>query len=144
MDSSGDLYGIATGVGYNRGMFYGLFPSGSKWRFRTLHSFCALQNCADGAYPIDVVMDSSGDFYGAAGSGGANRYGGVVFELAPEGSKWKLSVLYSFCSQADCADGDVPITATLGSEGSLFGTTESGGKHGGGDGAGVAFELTAH
>jgi uncharacterized repeat protein (TIGR03803 family) len=144
MHSSGDLYGVVTGVSYNRGMFYGLFPSGSKWRFRTLYSFCALQNCADGAYPSDIVLDSSGVFFGVTGSGGANGHGGTVFELAPDGSKWKLSVLYSFCSQADCADGYVPVTVTLGPDGSLFGTTENGGKHGGGDGAGVAFELSAH
>jgi uncharacterized repeat protein (TIGR03803 family) len=142
-DSSGDLYGVAVGVTYNRGMFYELFLSGAKWRFRSLYSFCTLQNCADGAYPIDIVMDSSGNFYGAAMSGGANGQGGAVFELGPDGSRWKLSVLYSFCSQIDCADGKEPVTVTLGPHGSLFGTTEFGGKHGGGDGAGVAFELKA-
>ncbi|HEX4079704.1 MAG TPA: choice-of-anchor tandem repeat GloVer-containing protein [Rhizomicrobium sp.] len=143
MDSSGDVYGVTVGVTYNRGMFYEIFRSDAKWRFRSLYSFCAFQNCADGAYPIDIVMDSSGDFFGAAMSGGANGQGGAVFEFAPDGSKWKLSVLYSFCSQIDCADGKEPVTVTLGSHGSLYGTTEFGGKHGGEDGAGVAFELKA-
>ncbi len=142
LDASGDLYDAAGGGKHGEGVFFELVR-GSKWKLRTLYSFCAREDCADGAGAQDVVMDRSGDFYGVAGSlpGGVN--GGTAFELIPDGLKWKLSVLYAFCSRPKCADGYLPITVTLDSHGNVFGTTETGGKNGK-DGAGVSFELRAH
>jgi hypothetical protein len=46
-------------------------------------------------------------------------------------------VLYTFCAQANCADGADPTGIFPDASGNIFGTTNSGGTFGGG----VAFEL---
>jgi uncharacterized repeat protein (TIGR03803 family) len=53
------------------------------------------------------------------------------------------SVLYSFCAQANCADGQYPATIlTRDSAGNLYGTTFTGGQGDcGGEGCGVVFKL---
>lgn len=53
------------------------------------------------------------------------------------------SVLYSFCAQASCTDGQDPATAlTRDSAGNLYGTTFTGGQGDcGGEGCGVVFKL---
>jgi uncharacterized repeat protein (TIGR03803 family) len=71
----------------------------------------------------------------------------VVFELTPttNGKPWTETVLYSFCSQASCADGANPQAGVIfDSEGNLFGTTETGGNQNcqeEGPGCGTVFEL---
>ncbi len=77
MDSSGNLYGTAAhGGASNDGTIFELAKGSST--ITTLASF----NGTDGEYPeAALIMDSSGNLYGIAESGGA--YGqGTVFELA--------------------------------------------------------------
>jgi uncharacterized repeat protein (TIGR03803 family) len=63
---------------------------------------------------------------------------GVLAMAAPAGAARALDVLYSFCPQSGCADGDQPYGGvTLTSPGRLIGTTGFGGKYGGG----TVFEL---
>jgi uncharacterized repeat protein (TIGR03803 family) len=70
--------------------------------------------------------------------GGAYGYG-VVFELSPVGASWTETVLYNFCSQADCADGEYPVnTLIMDPAGNLYGVTNQGGS----TGAGTVFELS--
>jgi len=55
------------------------------------------------------------------------------------------SVLYSFCAQSNCADGDGPSAGLVfDQKGNLYGTTQYGGIHTveQNNGAGVAFKLT--
>ncbi len=70
-------------------------------------------------------------FYGTTSVGGASagcggdEGCGTVFKITPSGT---LTTLYSFCSQANCADGIAPTAAlVLTSNGDLYGTTSSGG-----------------
>jgi hypothetical protein len=53
--------------------------------YRTRYSFCALANCADGAYPNPgLTLDSEQTIYGAAEQGGVNGSGsdgGTAFKL---------------------------------------------------------------
>lgn len=134
MDQSGNLYGTAEqGGGPNiAGVVFELIPNASKtrWRERVIYSFCPTPDtnpCPDGAYPqAALLMDTSGNLYGTTGGGGPNG-GGTVFELAPNAAKtrWREKVLYSFCSAADCVDGQKPTAAlVLGPSGNLFGTTQ--------------------
>ena len=85
----------------------------------------------DGAAPQASVTDKKGNLYGTTTSGGGNgacnsgQGCGTVFKLASDGTE---SVLYSFCSKANCADGAVPAGGLLADEeGNFYGVTESGG-----------------
>jgi uncharacterized repeat protein (TIGR03803 family) len=120
---------------------------GSAWAQTesVLYSFCAQSdNCTDGANPYaEVVLDQKGNLYGTTVCGGlngdcSNCFGpcGVVFKLTPEG---KETVLYSFCIQTNCADGEEPAAGLIfDREGNLYGTTE----YGGANNDGVVFKLT--
>jgi uncharacterized repeat protein (TIGR03803 family) len=71
---------------------------------------------------------------------GRGAYGyGLVFELSLAGDGWIETILYSFCSQADCAAGYLPSPGLIIDEsGNLYGTTGAGGSHG----HGTVFKLT--
>jgi uncharacterized repeat protein (TIGR03803 family) len=72
-----------------------------------------------------VIFDSAGNLYGTTGLGGA--YGsGVVFELSPAGASWTETVLYSFCSAPNCADGAYPWSSLIfDPAGNLYGTASN-------------------
>src|ERR1700722_11186652 len=138
--SDGNFYGATTGGGANDGgTVFKLTPSGG---LTTLYSFCSQADCTDGDFPYaGVIQGSDGNFYGTTNYGGAAPYGGdgTVFPLPPSGP---LTTLYSFCSQADCTDGDFPYAGVIqGSDGNFYGTTNYGGAAPDGDG-GTVFHLT--
>jgi len=87
MDSSGVLYGLTGSGGGNDGDAEhkggGTVFALNGTTLQTLYSFCARRNCTDGEYPVGgLVMDASGNLFGATQAGG--KYGaGVVFELTP-------------------------------------------------------------
>jgi uncharacterized repeat protein (TIGR03803 family) len=116
-----------------------------------LYSFCPAGGaCVDGANPYSApIADAQGNLYGTTWSGGAYG-GGTVFELSPPsspGGAWTEKVLYSFCSQTNCADGAQPLgPVLLDSHGNLYGAAEFGGNPNiplcGSSGCGVVFELS--
>jgi|HubBroStandDraft_1064217.scaffolds.fasta_scaffold00803_7 uncharacterized repeat protein (TIGR03803 family) len=140
-DAAGNLYGTTNaggasteaGFGNGGGAVYELSPNGSGgWNETVLYSFCSAPNCTDGFFPTrsPVIFDSAGNLYGTTSLGGAsinsNCYAGcgVVFELSPSATGWKETVLYNFCSQADCTDGNLPFAGVImDSAGNLYGTT---------------------
>jgi len=100
---------------------------------QTLHEFCTVANCADGASPNGgVTTDQSGTLFGTVEQGG--KYGaGAIYQL--KGSSLKL--LYSFCAKKKCPSaprGELAIDAA----GTLFGTTYTGANGAGG----AVFALT--
>ena len=110
-----------------------------------LYSFGSNPN--DGNVPNGgLVFDSAGNLYGTAQGGGANGRG-IAFELTPAaGGTWTETIIYNFCSQPNCADGDVPRTGLIFDRaGNLYGTTAAGGTFFGGTcrgaGCGTVFEL---
>ncbi len=122
---------------------------GAAWarNERVLYSFCpGGYPCTDGAQPWGgIVLDKERNIYGTASWGGAYD-GGVVFKVTPSG---KETVLYSFCSQSGCADGDTPLgVLVFDAEGNLYGTTATGGNNDSGcssaygAGCGVVFKVT--
>jgi uncharacterized repeat protein (TIGR03803 family) len=117
--------------------------SAHKYSFHTLYSFCAEANCTDGEFPeAMLLMDRQGNLYGTTVTYGASgqSQAGTVFELIPNGKRWKHRTLYSFCSQANCADGDNPTgNLIIDASGTLYGTTLEGGPYD--NDAGVVFEL---
>ena len=85
MDEFGNLYGTTTDGGtYGYGTVFELVNSSGTYSGKLLHSFSAPNGCGgDGASPTaGLVLDPSGNIYGATQSGGANGYG-IVFEIAP-------------------------------------------------------------
>ena len=80
----------------------------------------------DGEYPYGLLVYMNGQLYGAAvagGDGGCNC--GTVFSVNPKtGTE---TTVYSFCSQAACGDGAVPLGGLLNVNGTLYGVTEYGG-----------------
>ena len=151
--SDGNFYGT-TGPGVvGGGTMYQLTPSGT---LTTLHSFCPLMDpnrgdCLDGYGPGGLIEGSDGNFYGTAGTGGANfdRGGssaGTAYMITPSGT---LTTLHSFCAQVDprtenCLDGEFPDSIIEGSDGNFYGTTSSGGLNsfGGARPAGIVFKMT--
>ena len=84
---------------------------------------------------------NNGSFYGTTYYGG-NNGSGTVFMLTPSsnGEVWTETILYNFCTQANCFDGSNPIDNTgllIGKSGAIYGTTYTGGA-----GRGTVFKLT--
>jgi uncharacterized repeat protein (TIGR03803 family) len=112
-----------------------------------LYTFCSQPNCSDGAEPYGgLVLGTDGNFYGTTiaggtGTGTGNCNGvipacGTVYKITPEG---KLTTLYNFCSQPDCADGAQPLSALVQAANlKLYGMTSAGGAYG----SGTIFEIT--
>jgi uncharacterized repeat protein (TIGR03803 family) len=139
-DPSGKLYGTTLSGGtYGRGTVFELSPDSLGGSTETiLHSFSDTDG--DGAAPpAGLVLDSSGNLYGATQQGGAHGYG-TVFELSPaSGGVWSIKILHSFNQSAKTRDGWGPLAGLVrDSSGNLYGTTEFGGEHG----AGAVFEVS--
>lgn len=144
-DGKAPLYGVAPfgGAGF-QGTVFQLTPGKHGWNFQVLYSFCPSHDCAGGAVPNGPLLpDAAGNLYGLTYGGGSNNRG-AVFALSPSGGSWTETALYSFCQQADCADGQQPSgSLVLDGAGNLFGTAAGGGNSCSKSniGCGVAFKL---
>jgi len=90
-----------------------------------------------------LLRDSQGNLYGTTSTGGSSA-GGTVFELTQsQGGTWTEAILYNFCSQPDCSDGQYPGAGLVSDEfGNLYGSTLQGGSQGGSLYSGAIFELS--
>jgi uncharacterized repeat protein (TIGR03803 family) len=140
--SDGNFYGVTELGGKNSsicgeercGTIFSITPTGA---LTTLYSFCSKHDCADGGGPqAALVQGSDGNLYGTTEWGGANSQG-TVFKFTPSG---RLTTLYSFCSQPNCADGSDPSGALVqASNGNFYGVTQTGGTESYG---GTVFQMT--
>jgi uncharacterized repeat protein (TIGR03803 family) len=110
--------------------------------YSVLYAFCAQPNCADGATPNpNLVVDSKGNVYGTAQTGGPNL-GGAAFEISPTGVE---KLMYGFNS---FPGGYIPMGGLIqDGSGNFYGTTSLGGAtkvHSlcVGSGCGVVYELS--
>lgn len=150
-NGSGGYFGSTTiGGAYGGGLVFELTPGQRKWKLEALHNFCSPPSCADGDTPNGgLILDTSGNLYGTAKFGNQTANQGVVFKLGhgADRKKWKIEILYSFCTLASCTDGEQPnagLSYAGQSGGSLYdgksplyGTTVEGGTNN----EGVVFEL---
>ncbi|MGH6888639.1 MAG: choice-of-anchor tandem repeat GloVer-containing protein [Rhizomicrobium sp.] len=142
-NTTGNLYGVtfAGGNGNDDGVAFQLSRSGKGWNETVLYDFCSAANCADGTNPESPLLPTASGFVGAA-SGGGTQDAGTLFSLVPNGANSQVSVLYDFCTQANCADGYGPMgQLARDASGNLFGTTVDGGDPN--YSRGVVFELPA-
>jgi uncharacterized repeat protein (TIGR03803 family) len=136
LDTEGNLYGTAGGGAQGKGVVFKLAPDGTQ---TVLYAF---SGGADGGPPYgSLIRDAKGNLYGVGAGGNQNCFGGcgAIFKLAPDGTE---TVLYAFCVEANCTDGEFPNGDLLADgAGNLYGTTQFGGGHGVVV-AGTVFELT--
>lgn len=83
-DAAGNFYGVTglggSGCGYGCGTIYKLSPFGGGWSYTVLYQFTGGN---DGANPTgSVLVDSSGNLFGTASTGGRYNYG-TVWEFTP-------------------------------------------------------------
>lgn len=136
-DSSGFLYGTASGGGNNgRGTVFRLATDGSG--FEVLHHFSTTTTAngvttnADGTVPFAGLIDGNDGFlYGVASQGGPNGYGAIYsINLAD----LSFDVVFAFSN----TDGARPLSELrLGSDGRLYGATAGGGQNSSGDVSGL-------
>ncbi len=138
--SDGNFYGTAAFGGQNEtpssisaGAMYQVVADGT---INAFYNFCSKTNCSDGGVPNSrLVQGPDGAIYGTTQQGGVNDKG-VVFRITLGGS---YSVVHTFCSAAECADGSAPLAGlSLAADGTFYGTTSTGGAHG----DGVIFSMT--
>ena len=133
-DSAGNLYGTTRAGGtYGVGTIFKMAPpvvTGGAWTLTTLYNFVPYGS--GGYVPVsDLIMDSTGAFYGTTYSGGDPVCScGVVYKLIPpatSGGAWTEQALYAFTGNN--SDGRLPAAATLAmnSQGVLYGVTVRGG-----------------
>lgn len=151
-DSAGNLYGTALQggayagspvSGAGMGVVFELTPQqDGTWAETVLHSF---GSGTDGRAPMaGLIFDKAGNLYGTTYQGGTGPQCfvgcGTVFELSPGSNGWTEKVLYNFCSQIGCPDGENPTSGVIvDAAGNLYGTTPGGGLS---QILGIAFELT--
>jgi uncharacterized repeat protein (TIGR03803 family) len=131
-DSEGNLYGTTYGRGmYGWGTVFQLASSNGQWTLNTIYAF---MNETDGRYPeASLLIDRSGNLYGATPAGGSGS-SGTVFELTPSGGGWNFDLLYSFIGNAEGPEAAL----TMDSAGNLYGTTSAAGPYD----WGTVFKLT--
>jgi hypothetical protein len=145
MDQAGNFFGTTLGGG-GRGdgtAFELVRQADGHLKFKPIFHFCSA--CQFGSRPNGaLIIDTQGNLYGTANN--------LVFELSPvDGQKrWSEKILYRFCSQQRCTDGDTPVgglTYAGASSGApydgvspLYGVTNLGGAND----EGVVFNLSAN
>jgi uncharacterized repeat protein (TIGR03803 family) len=136
-DSHGNFYGTTYDGGDDGyGTAFELTPNGAAgWTQTILYSFYV-----NGLHPDSgLIFDSAGNLFGTTFWGGTYLVG-TAFELMPQpDGSWRQRVIHTFVDDGSGRDGCYPDGNLISdSAGNLYGTTVSGGKHGGG----TVFELT--
>lgn len=130
IDDNGTLYGTTAAGGTNGdGTVFSITPSGSE---RVLFNFDGLH----GKYPLSALTYDNGKLYGTTEIGGFfpcySNECGTVYSITTAG---KEIVLHSFRGFL-YGDGEYPSGDLIVMQGTLYGTTQSGGV-----GQGTAFSL---
>ena len=126
--ADGDLYGTTSQGGTysdpTREEGGTVFKITVRGDLTTLATFCLPGGCLASFSYDAMVQAADGTFYGTTLSGGLND-GGSVFKVFAGGD---LSLVYSFCTQPDCADGKVPNHLIQDTDGDFYGTTGENGN----------------
>jgi uncharacterized repeat protein (TIGR03803 family) len=155
MDGSNNLWGTTQAGGSGgRGVVFELTPTGNlfnaPWTETIIFNFCVTGiPCTDGAVGEGIVLDGSGNIFGATQFGGPSggallTTGGIFYELTPGScaTGWCETVDKSFCNGISClgiGGQRPPVGSAIVADGSgdYFGVT----KQTGGNGDGTIFEY---
>jgi hypothetical protein len=145
LDSVGDLFGTTTSGGAN--LFGTIWAITSSGTYKDLHDFdgtivdTAGNASGDGLTPEGgVTLDSAGDLYGTAVSGGPNN-DGILWELMVSGAYKDLHDFGGTAANTGGTtgpDGTAPGALTFDASGNIYGTASGGG----GGAAGMAWKIT--
>jgi uncharacterized repeat protein (TIGR03803 family) len=132
----GTLYGTTYGGGAkNAGTVFSITTTGKE---KVLHSFSGGRS--DGAYPYASLINVNGTLYGTTTKGGSrcgsNLGCGTVFSVTTTGTE---KVVHSFRGGTGGAD---PLASLINVNGTLYGTTYTGGSSCSHSGCGTVFALT--
>jgi uncharacterized repeat protein (TIGR03803 family) len=95
----------------------------------------------DGALPNGGLLIDTNENLSGASAGGGPGFSGTIFEFFPrQDRKWKERILYNFCENNGCSDGQSPTGIVRDANGNVFGTTVGFGANGKG---GTLFELAS-
>jgi len=154
---NGTLYGTTSAGGANgHGTVFAVTPrTGVE---RVVYSFCSQSRCSDGAQPLASLIAVGGILYGTTELGGAQNSScshgcGTIFSINPKTSA--ETVIYAFQGPnvinpiSGYGDGANPMGGLLNVNGTLYGTTYSGGdvtttSCSGGCGTIYSFVLKTH
>jgi uncharacterized repeat protein (TIGR03803 family) len=154
IDSSGNLYGIASAGGGGTcilnntpgcGTVFEMTPNSGSWTYQVLNTF---KSNPDGAAPIDTVTLGSNGLFGTTAAGGEGNCSfegdiecGTVFQLTTTQSHDR--VLYRFTGGTD---GAQPTANLILLNNMLYGTTLRGGDlsctQGDGNGCGTVYQVS--
>jgi uncharacterized repeat protein (TIGR03803 family) len=87
--------------------------------YSVLHRFGDGSVTNDGTLPFSIIQATDGNFYGAAGAGGANNNSGAIFKMTPQGV---VSTFYSFNGNVGMA---FPQSLIQAANGDFIGTTSN-------------------
>ncbi len=134
-DGVSPLTGVAyTGGSHNSGTAYQLTPGSGGW------SFAVLINYNSACAPDAIVMTTGTNVYETQrlGCESVGNGAGAIMLLQQATPSWKETVLYAFCAQINCTDGEDPRgQVVIDGSGALYGADDEGGNAGG-----TAFKLT--
>lgn len=131
----GNLYGT-TSPGKLSGKAFKITPTGA---YKVLHSF----NPAPGSPPpaLSVLtLGLDGNFYGTTTTSNANTAGGTLFKMTPAGAVTVLHQFGTVINDGYSIDNGIlrPTPPVQTADGTLYGTTTSGGQ----SGVGIVYKLT--
>lgn len=132
---NGTLYGTTlTGGANSEGTAFSLTLSGTE---KVLHSF---GGSGDGDQPFSGLLILNGTLYGTTYTGGAAYGTGTVFEVSTSGKEHVLHIFKGY------RNGAFPHAGLVAVNGTLYGTTSSGGvtrcTSGSGPGCGTIFKVS--
>jgi|SRR5579884_343737 len=137
-DASGNQYGCTTGGGNGSGTIFRInVTTGvltTLYAFSQTSSMGNLHINAEGAAPLSVILNNSGDFYGVCAQGGANGTG-TLFKLSAAGV---LTVLHTFSALNSNGQNQDGAFSQSGLASGMYGVTPYGGSYG----AGVLYHIT--
>ena len=133
--ADGTMYSTTPdGGAFGAGTVFSLKKTSKGWKQTVIHS---LNGSSDGGFPYEgLMMDSAGNLYGAAPTGGASGQG-VIYRLSHTKQGWVDTVLHNFTDQNGDGSGLYWIDLISDSVGNIYGATSFGGTNG----TGTVWEL---
>jgi len=131
LDSAGNFYGELDTASLIDGEFFKVTPSGQE----TTEWISPQSNLPFHPY---LFLDSAGNLFGYDTEGSSpNGISNALFQISSSGTH---TLLYTFCQQTNCTDGEFPAGGPIvnGADGNIYGVAALGGQFG----QGVVFRVT--